>query len=393
MKRIERLILVLVVLLFTSSCFFKGGNKMVIDNGTEKTEIRYSGQIKFNTDETTIEKISKFGYLEYQKDDLKLFAGNTKAGELKFDIMNHNQRVNPESEEGKKLIATVIQDLISVGFDAPGRIQRIEQKGGLRAVLNESDRIQSDFTKSSYLEYLLKSDSVKKSYLVEIAQKIEKQVGSDFEKSKLLKQFPEKLLQDSAVSKSYFSAVGTIGSDFEKANALKSRINESLTREQAEAIISTANSLGSDFEKANVLKMLIDHSVFNEIDNLKMTQSIDNIGSEFDKCNLLKAAIDKSALNGEDFANLLSSSSKIGSDYEKANLLKKFLEKELHNDQQWSDLIACITQIGSEYDRSNILLQIAAKMPKNDVLKEKYMNAAKTINSENDFGRVVKAIN
>lgn len=393
MKEIKQLIIILVVLASTTSCFFRGGNKMVINNGTDNTEIRYSGEIKFNDDETAIVKISKFGYLEYQKNELKLFAGNTKAGELEYDIRNQGQRISPESEEGKKLIATVIQDLISIGFDSPGRIQRLEQKGGLRAILKETDRIQSDFTKSNYLEYLLKSDSVNEPYLVEIAQKIEKSIGSDFEKAKLLKQFPEKMQQDSAVSQSYFSAANTIGSDFEKANVLKSRINTPLSKNEAEAIIAASNSLGSDFEKANVLKMLIEHSIYNEIINLKLTQAIDGIGSDFEKCNLLKSAIDKSAMTGAEFTNLLNSVSHIGADYDRVNLLTKFTEKSLQTDQQWSDLIASASQIGSEHERSNILLQIAAKMPKNDVLKENYMKAAQTINSESDLGRVIKGLN
>lgn len=366
---------------------------MVIDDGTNKTEIRYSGEIKFSDDETTIVKISKFGYLEYQKNEVKLFAGNTKTGELKFDIMNRNERVNPESEEGKKLIASVIQDLISIGFDAPGRIQRVAQKGGLRAVVKETDHIQSDFAKSNYLEFALKSDSIEKTLLAEIAQKIEKQIGSDFEKGKLLKLFPEKLMQDSTISTNYFKAVNSIGSDFEKANALKSRINSSLTTKQVEAIIEVSNTIGSDFEKANVLKLLIEHAVFQEINLKLMTQSIDQIGSDFEKCNLLKAAIDKSSMNEVNFTCLINSTSKIGSEYDRENLLKQFTEKELSTDQQWNELIANTTQIGSEFERSNVLIQIAGKMPKNEALKETYMKAAKTINSENELGRAVKAIN
>ena len=393
MKRIEQLILLLLIMLYSTSCFFKGGNKMVIDDGTNKTEIRYSGEIKFSDDESTIVKISKFGYLEYQKNEVKLFAGNTKTGELKFDIMNRNERINPESEEGKKLIASVIQDLISIGFDAPGRIQRVAQKGGLQAVVKETDHIQSDFAKSNYLEFALKSDSIEKTLLTEIAQKIEKQIGSDFEKGKLLKLFPEKLMQDSTISTNYFKAVSTIGSDFEKANALKSRINSSLTTKQTEAIIEVSNTIGSDFEKANVLKLIIEHAVFQEINLKLMTQSIDQIGSDFEKCNLLKAAIDKSLMNEVNFMCLINSTSKIGSEYDRENLLKQFTEKELSSDQQWNELIANTTQIGSEFERSNVLIQIAGKMPKNEALKETYMKAAKTINSENELGRAVKAIN
>jgi len=357
MKTIRSLLPILILFILAAACHHSGSS-FIINDGKNKLEIQSSGEIKFNEDETAIQSISHNGYLKYRNNDKRMVVRYINNGEMKYDLSDDGRKLNPETAEGKKLIADAIQEMISTGIDAQGRIKRLIGKGGLQAVLKEVDRLKNDFTKSMYLEYLITSDSIRKDEMAAITKKIETQVGSDFEKSKLLQKFSAIQLKDSLTSLVYFDAVKSIGSDFEKANALKNRIRQPLTKEQFDAALSVTNTVGSDFEKANLLKELIDQGIFE----------------------------------GESFGNLLSSIDHIGSDFEKANVLKKLAGKDIKTEEQWIGLINGAAKVSSEFERSNVLIQIAGRMPKSEEVKANYLKAAKTINSEHELGRVIKAV-
>ena len=426
MKTIRNIFTILIILVLTGSCHHNG-NTIIVNNGKDKLEINYTGEIKFTDDEAAIKNMSKNSYLKYWKNDMKLRVKCNVNKELTYEMFDNGRKLNPEDAEGKKFLAEAIQGMISVGFDAPGRMKRIVEKGGLRALLNEVDRLDNDFIKSMYLEYLITSDSIHPDQITDIAKKIRKQIGSNFEKGKLLQKFSPTQLKDSLTSKAYFEAVVSVGSDFEKANALKHIIKQPLSKEQFNSALSASNSVGSDFEKSNILKELLhqeivdgenlspflnsaDHvgSDFEKANILKellhqeivagenlspFLNSVDHVGSDFEKANILKELIDKKQFEGENFTNLLSSINRVGSDFEKTNLLKKLANKEFQTDGQWIGLINETAKIDSEFERGNVLVKIAGKMPKSEQVKTSYMNVAKTINSEVDYGKVVKAVN
>jgi len=391
MKTIRNIFAVLITLILTGSCYHNG-NTIIVNNGKDKLEINYTGEIKFTDDEAAIKSMSKNSYLKYWKNDRKLRVKCNVNGELTYEMFENGQKLNPEDAEGKKFLAEAIQGMISVGFDAQGRMKRIVEKGGLRALLNEVDRLDNDFIKSMYLENLITSDSIHPDQITEIAKKIGKQIGSDFEKGKLLQKFSPTQLKDSLTTKAYFDAVVSVGSDFEKANALKHIIKQPLSKEQFDSALSASNTVGSDFEKANILKELLHQEIVAGENLSPFLNSVDHVGSDFEKANILKELIDKKQFEGENFANLLGSINRVGSDFEKTNLLKKLANKEFQTEEQWIGLINETAKIDSEFERGNVLVQIAGKMPKSEEVKTSYMNVAKTINSEVDYGKVVKAI-
>lgn len=391
MKTIRNIFAVLIILVLTGSCHHNG-NTIIINNGKDKLEINYTGEIKFTDDEAVIKSMSKNSYLKYWKNDRKLRVKCNVNGELTYEMFDNGRKLNPEDAEGKKFLAEAIQGMISVGFDAQSRMKRIVEKGGLRALLNEVDRLNNDFIKSMYLEYLITSDSIHPDQITEIAKKIGTQIGSDFEKGKLLQKFSPTQLKDSLTSKAYFEAVVNVGSDFEKANALKHIIKQPLSKEQFDSALSTSNSVGSDFEKANILKELLHQEIVAGENLSPFLNSADHVGSDFEKANILKELIDKKRFEGKNFTNLLGSINRVGSDFEKTNLLKKLANIELQTEEQWIGLINETAKIDSEFERGNVLVQIAGKMPKSEEVKTSYMNVAKTINSEVDYGKVVKAV-
>ncbi|WP_318347855.1 hypothetical protein [Aquipluma nitroreducens] len=391
MKTIRNIFAILIILLLTSSCHHSG-NTIIVNNGKDKLEINYTGEVKFTDDEAAIKSMTKNSYLKYWKNDRKLRVKCNIDGELTYEMFDNGRKLNPEDAEGKKFLAEAIQGMISVGFDAQGRMKRIVEKGGLRALLSEVDRLDNDFIKSMYLEYLISSDSIHPDQITDIAKKIGTQIGSDFEKSKLLQKFSAIQLKDSLTSKAYFEAAVSVGSDFEKANVLKHIIRQPLSKEQFDAALNVTNTVGSDFEKANILKELLhQETVAGENLNLFLS-SVDHIGSDFEKANILNELIDKKPFEGKNFTDLLSSINRVGSDFEKTNLLKKLANKEFQTEEQWIGLIAETAKIDSEFERGNVLVQIAGKMPKSEEVKTSYMNVAKTINSEVDYGKVVKAV-
>lgn len=289
--RTIKLIAVVVILLVISASCHHSGSRITVNNGVDRLEISYNGEIKFTEDETAIKSISPHGHLKYRKNDKKLEVQRGANGTFKLEMSDDGRKLNPEDKEGKQFLAEAIKEMISVGFDAKERMRRIFKNGGSPAILDEVAKVNSDFTKSMYLEFLLSQNNIQQGEITEIADIIASQVNSDFEKGKLLNKFSADLLKDSLTSNAYFTAVRSIGSDFEKANALK-------------------------------------------------------------------------------------------------NILKKGFK----SDEQWIAVINQTAQLGSEFDRSNILIQIARQMPRTEPVKAVYLEVAKSIQGEMEFGKVVKAI-
>lgn len=358
MKTILKLVSASIFIFCIYSCYHPG-NRIVINNGKDYLEIRFAGEVRFTEDETAVQSISNNGFLKYRKNNRKLSVKYSAEGKLQYQIDYDGQTLSPESEEGKKFISEAIHEMSANGLDVQGHFLRLIKKGGYQAVLTEIDRLENDFTKSRYLEYLIKSDSIAPRAMADVARKIETNIGSDFEKSQLLRKFPDNVLTDSVTSMAYLQAAKSIGSDFEKANVLKFIARKPFTQSQCKTIVDVSNTLDSDFEKANMLKELITKKIYD----------------------------------GECFQSLLKSVDQISSDFEKAGLIKLISNQEIRSNAQWVSLIEVTTHLDSEFERANALIQIADKMPPSDDTALEYLKAAKTIGSDIDYQRTVKALN
>ena len=424
MKKLQIIFGALFIVLITASCH--RGNVMIVNDGENDLSIYYSGEIKFNDDETGIQSITPDGYLHYKKNDRKLNADCDYHGQIKYELSDNGRKIDVTSEDGKKILAIAVRDMIDMGFDAKGRLQRIYAKGGNQAVLHEIDNLKSDFVKAMYMDFLISSDSISQHDLRLVIKRIGSQIGSDFDKGNLLRNMPAKYFQDSVIAENWFESVRSIGSDFEKSNALKYIVRQDLSNEEVNNLIDVTESMGSDFEKSNVLKELIARSSFNDNHLSKTMDAINNIGSDFEKVNLLKLVMEKEKKTGANFDRMLDATEHIGSDFDKQNLIKELIGpgippdagfdklmsiidhvgadfdrvnlikevagKNIQSEQEWITIINSTADISSDFDKSNLLVAIAPSMPKSDNIKTAYAKAAKTINSEQDYGRVMKAL-
>lgn len=391
MKTLKNLFTLVVLSLLVSSCHH-WGNRMVINNGNDRIEVQSSGEIVFNDDETAIESISSHGYVRFQKNGQKLLAGYKKNGEFKYELYDNGKKLDPNSAEGKKFIAEMVKGMISTGFGAKEHLNRIVKKGGIKAVLAEVNKIDNDFAKSVYLDYLLTCDSLNTSQLKEITGKIGKQISSDFEKSKLLQKYTATQLQDSLTSVAYFEAAKSIGSDFEKANVLKKMIKQPLSGKQNGEIIGLSKTIESDFERANVLKEIIHQNKLPETNVNQFLISTELIKSDFEKANVLKEFMKQTKIESKNLAQFLNSTNTINSDFEKANVLKEIIHQDKLDEATLSQFLSSTATIQSDFEKKSILEELINKKEFGGENFKSLLTSVHGIQAEFDRGNLIKKI-
>ncbi|HNX54142.1 MAG TPA: hypothetical protein PKO30_01060 [Prolixibacteraceae bacterium] len=391
MKTSKNLIALFILLLIASSCHH-WGNRMVIDNGKDRIEVQSSGEIAFNDDETAIESISGHGYVRFLKNEKKFLAGYKKNGEFKYELYNDGKKLDSDSPEGKKFITEMVRSMISTGFGAKEHIKRLVQKGGIKAVLAEVDKIETDFGKSVYLEYLIPCDSLTAQQLLEITGKIAKQINSDFEKSKLLQKYNAGQLKDSLTSFVYFAAAKSIGSDFEKANVLKAIVKQPISDKQTGEIVALSKTVESDFERANVLKEIIHQNKLSEPVLNPFLNSAELIKSDFEKANVLKELIHVNKIDSKSIVPFLNSTGTINSDFEKANVLKEIIHQNKLDEANLSLFLNTTGTINSDFERKNILDELIDKQVFQGENFKNMLTSVHQIQTEFDRANLIKKI-
>jgi hypothetical protein len=242
-----------IALIFSTACNQSTNKKPVAEttinirsNGTS-IEIRQAGKVEINDGETGFKNISPGGYLTYTSNNQKLTV-REKDDKIEYELSDGNSQLNAGDEKGKNFVAERIRDMILAGFDAKGSVERLDKRGGSKAILDQIGNLQSDQAKSIYFDYLFSKDSLPADQFnqaLQLASAIEinhvkaavlktlikgrveteqqwaslidasTQVSPDFEKSNLLLSIAERMPRTETLKTAYLNAAKTIKSGME----------------------------------------------------------------------------------------------------------------------------------------------------------------------------------
>ena len=134
-------------------------SNMVIKSDNFYEEINYLGKFQLSDDESSFKSISPGGYFKFRLNDIKVKAESDMRGEIQYKIYDGKNDL-PLNEEGKLIVSKAIHEMVYWGYDAEGRMERVYQKGGSQALINEMDSVKPDFVKILYLNRLFSIDSL-----------------------------------------------------------------------------------------------------------------------------------------------------------------------------------------------------------------------------------------
>ena len=327
----KNLLISALIFIFLSACHSQSVNNTTISNESHSSQrmtitdsqdhlkIEVEGDISFNETETAIQHISENGIVRYKKDNKKFTAKNDGSGNISYEIYAGTKQFGPDSEIGKSILQDAISTMILHGIDIKGHAFRIYKKGGVSALVQETNQFKSDYQKSSWISVVLKQytlSTAEKNNLLLLTTNIE----SDYEKAGVLGKFGDQFLSDASSVSTYLLVVKSIGSDYEKAGVIKSLLQKkSISENHIAECLSIISSIGSDYEKAGVLEQILSTQNISENDFDATLKVVQTIGSDYEKAGILEKLLQAQNIPSENFNKLLSVVNSIGSDYEKKN--------------------------------------------------------------------------
>ncbi|RBL89965.1 hypothetical protein DF182_26185 [Chitinophaga flava] len=226
-----------------------------LSNDSVSLEISYSGDIQLNEEGTAVKTISPEGFLKYKKNNKKFSAVSDKQGNITYELSDAGN--SPEGDAARNtFIADALREMVVYGFNAKNRLPALYKKGGSAAVLREAAAARTDELRSSYLEFLLKIDSLQQSDLTLIAQMVAGKINGDVEKVKLLQLFRTGYMSDIQTANAALSIAESIHSGLEKTKALELILAQPIMTDEVVRALKINNTISGDLGKMDVLYFL-----------------------------------------------------------------------------------------------------------------------------------------
>jgi hypothetical protein len=325
--------------------------------GDYHEQTRWSGKIQLSEDESSIAVIPPGGYLKFRENDAEMIAESNLQGEISYTLYDGQENL-PMNDSGRRFISASIKKMIAWGFYSGGRAERINKKGGYRALIAELPNLKMQNIKQPYLNLLFSNDSLTKEELAMVIRQTANSVA-DADKESFLKRITPAQRKDSLVNAAWLDIVSGINADVQKVSLLSQMIEQdSLSDAGFERVSSIIAHLNADIDKISVLTKLIN-----------------------------KAPDKEYQLN-----KILQITSRFNSDIDKQTIYRSLMEGKNITENLWINMINAAAEQNSDFDKSNLLIRIAQKMPRTEKTKAAYLLAAKKINNDADYGRAVKII-
>ncbi len=402
------------------------------DNG-KNFKIEYEGEIKVSNDDKDIIAISKGGFIDITKSSFgnkrRVVIESDRSGNLirKYYEGRTEKEYNPD---GKSWLAEILPEIVrSTTIGAESRVERFFNNGGASAVLNEIQKMDSDYVKAAYFKLLL-GHNLSTNELTSLLDKAGSEIESDHYLSSILKENQKAFLANSQTISAYINASKSIKSDHYITSVLKTVINDSsINDSQMESLLDISKSVESDHYLTQILTEVMDHRDLNAQNIAKIIGLSKAIESDHYKTQVLKKVIQSKGMPQNAYDAFLATLNDVKSDHYISLIISELFENKYdastnslngildiierniesghyastiykkmakNNDLSESQLIAVLnatTKINSGHYLSETLIAFSSQVKRSsEKVKSAYRAAAKSINSDTYYGRAVKAI-
>jgi hypothetical protein len=360
--------------------------------------IWWSGKYRLSDDDRSIAEISPGGYLKFRENDTMMKAESNLQGSITYTLNNGREEL-ALNDSGRNFIAAQLQKMIRLGFFGEERAERIYQQGGVPALLAELSRIKLQGGRDPYLDRLFRADTLTIPQRILLLQLVGRTDDMP-QRQHLLELFTKDQLRDSATAHAWLNAVGNIDASYMKKDLLLKYVDNSLTADRFDTVLAIARRFGSENDQQDVYKRLVD------LPNLRLFDSafvqpwlsaVGELGPSYMKKDLLQQFLDttvnpRNPLPGAQFDRVLAITGRFESPEDQKEILQRLIGLPPATDAGWEGLIRATGALQADYIKSDLLPEIASKMPRTDSLRAAYRTAAKSIQSDNDYGKVMRAI-
>jgi hypothetical protein len=404
-------------------------NDFKIVGNASSLEIKVRGSVKVNDADTEVTAITPGGYLTIRKTTFgnkkELTISSNDAGQLSYEFYDNRTQINFEPE-GRKWLADVLLDVIhSTGVAAEDRVRRFYRKGGVDAVIDEIEEINSSSGKGEYFSFLLETNGLSEAGLSKIALAIGRDIPSSSTRGELLREYDYKFFSNSKSAAAYFEAVNSIPSSSESAYTLRHALQKhKLETSTKIALLDAVDHIPSSSERGSVLRLYnrqfdkdqrIQDKYFDVVDDIpsssergsvlrdlmrdenleaytfsKVLSSVRHIPSSSEQGEVLKYAIDNSSqLSNELFGELASTISRIASSSTQGEVLKFAIIEKEPTPSQLLPLIKAVQSIASSSTQGEVLRAASAKMRNDPQLSDLIFETVTRIPSSSEQGNVL----
>lgn len=361
-----------------------------IKDDAQNIQLKVKGEVSFTDDEKSVERLEPGAKISFKKNNDNLEVASGDNG-LPIYTFNGIIKTNLESAD-KTLIAQCVQLMIDSGVGAKERVARLYSKGGFPLVLKEVDRLNTDYAKYIYLNYLGGNHSLSDNEMLSFLNKIDTLLTSDYYRAELLNGIQENYLKKEVTANAYLQNVKDIKSDYYQYTTLNKLLNSPLAENQLDRVLAIVASMKSDYYESEILKMLLKGNAISDKRFSQFMNATANIKSDYYKSEIISSLLSNESTKDR-YSKTIDAMQNIESNFYKASILKKLINADVKDEKEWSKLISYTAKINSDYEKSEVLIKITSKMPTSETLKNQFAEVAKSIGSEFYYGRVARAMN
>ena len=324
------------------------------------------GKVTYNDQFTDIASIANGGWVEISDKGgpiahkLRIVAGSDGSLSRTWTVDGQSQ---PYDDAAMKWLAQTLVTLDRyTQFSNGARISAIYRKSGVKGVLDETENTSGDYGKRQNLARLFKMAKLDEAQLGRVLDMVKTDVHSDYERSEILRSLVEEGVITPALQVKYIAAAADISSSYEQGRSLEALTSTGLLTTQSQIAAYKAAAKTS---------------------------------SDYDKSQLMQSIMKKYGLTAETAPAFLDAAKTVNSDYDLRVLLTAAL-KQLPDNAPASVLegmlVTATSNIDSEYDLAEFLITVAKSGPLTDAQRTRLEQAAESVKSEYDYGRVMSAL-
>ena len=206
---------------------------------------------------------------------------------------------------------------------AKWRVPELVRTGGVKAVLDETEQMPSDYAKRTYYSHLLNAarltDADQERLMRQTAL-----MSSDYERSETVRMLAKQGPVSDRVARAMIAVAQGMGSDYEKRRALSAGLESVASADSRTALFAAASTMSSSYELAELLIAAQRRSLVDSLTSDAYFRAVGRLSSDYERRRTLSALMKLRPTATAVLTGVLQSSQSISSDYELASLLVEF---------------------------------------------------------------------